>query len=171
MPQSTADQRQFIADFYRSHREELVNFATSRLGNREEGEDLVQDAFVKMMAYDGFINAETVKSFAFTIVANKVKDLLRRRIYRRRMEESRQYEAEMQCSPVERIAEYHDTLSIMQRGMRLLSPACSKVYRMSFFHDMTAGAIAEALHVSQRTVEAQVFSARKKMRAFMRKEA
>lgn len=171
MSQPITNQRQFIADFYTSHREELVNFASSRLGNREEGEDLVQDTFVKMIAYDGLINAATVKSFAFTIAANKVKDLLRRRIYRHRMEESHKYKAEVQYDSVECIAEYHDTLSIMERGMRLLSPACLKVYHMNFFHDMTTGAIAEELHVSPRTVEAQIFCARKKMREFMRKEA
>lgn len=44
MEQTTNNQAQIIAAFYTVHQNELVNFATSRLGNREEAEDLVQDA-------------------------------------------------------------------------------------------------------------------------------
>jgi DNA-directed RNA polymerase specialized sigma24 family protein len=38
--------------------------ATSRLSNREESEDLVQDVFIKMMSFEGMINGATIKSFA-----------------------------------------------------------------------------------------------------------
>ena len=52
-------------------------------------------------------------------------------------------------------------------SMARLSPACAKVYRMSLFDDMTAGDIAEELQVSKRTVESQLFTSRKQMRAMM----
>ena len=89
MEQTTNNQAQIIAAFYTVHQNELVNFATSRLGNREEAEDLVQDAFIKMMTFEGIINEATIKSFAFTIAANKIKDHLRRRIFRHQLEESK----------------------------------------------------------------------------------
>lgn len=163
MEQTTNNQAQIIAAFYTVHQNELVNFATSRLGNREEAEDLVQDAFIKMMTFEGIINEATIKSFAYTITANKVKDVLRRRIFRHQLEESKKYEMELQHSHAERLAEYHDTLRIVDK----LSPTCAKVYRMSLFDDMTAGDIAEELQVSKRTVESQLFTSRKQMRAMM----
>ena len=55
MEQTTNNQAQIIAAFYTVHQNELVNFATSRLGCREEAEDLVQDAFIKMMTFEGII--------------------------------------------------------------------------------------------------------------------
>lgn len=58
MEQTTNNQAQIIAAFYTVHQNELVNFATSRLGNREEGEDLVQDAFIKMMTFEGIITRQ-----------------------------------------------------------------------------------------------------------------
>ena len=167
MKQSANSQGQLIANFYQEYHLELVNFATSRLGNREEAEDLVQDAFIKMMTFEGMINEATVKSFAFTITANKIKDQLRRRIFRHQMEESKKYEMELQHSNAERTAEYHDTLRIVNQSMDKLSPTCAKVYRMSLFDDMTAGDIAEELQVSKRTVESQLFTSRKQMRAMM----
>ena len=156
-----------IADFYTRHHAELVNFAISRLGNREESEDLVQDVFIKMMSFEGMINEETIKSFAFTIAANKIKDYLRRRIFRHKMEENAKYEMELQYSHVERVVEYHDTLRMVNDSMARLSPACAKVYRMSLFEDMTAGDIAQETNVSKRTVESQLFTSRKQVRAML----
>lgn len=167
MKQTANNQGQMIANFYTVHHAELVNFATSRLGNREESEDLVQDVFIKMMSFEGMINEETIKSFAFTIAANKVKDLLRRRIFRHKMEENAKYEMELQHSLVERMAEYHDTLRMVNDSMARLSPACAKVYRMSLFEDMTAGDIAQEMNVSKRTVESQLFTSRKQVRAML----
>ena len=167
MEQTTNNQAQIIAAFYTVHQKELVNFATSRLGNREEAEDLVQDAFIKMMTFEGIINEATIKSFAYTITANKVKDVLRRRIFRHQMEESKKYEMELQHSNAERLVEYHDALRIVNAGISRLSPVCAKVYRMSLYDDMTAGDIAEELQVSKRTIESQLFTSRKQMRAMM----
>lgn len=167
MEQTTNNQAQIIAAFYTVHQKELVNFATSRLGCREEAEDLVQDAFIKMMTFEGIINEATIKSFAYTITANKVKDVLRRHIFRHQMEESKKYEMELQHSHAERLAEYHDVLRIVNAGISRLSPVCAKVYRMSLYDDMTAGDIAEELQVSKRTIESQLFTSRKQMRAMM----
>ena len=167
MKQTANNQGQMIANFYTVHHAELVNYATSRLGNREESEDLVQDVFIKMMSFEGMINKETIKSFAFTIAANKIKDHLRRRIFRHKMEENAKYEMELQHSHVERVVEYHDTLRMVNDSMARLSPACAKVYRMSLIEDMTAGDIALEMNVSKRTVESQLFTSRKQVRAML----
>ena len=167
MKQTANNQGQMIANFYTVHHAELVNFATSRLGNREESEDLVQDVFIKMMSFEGIINEATIKSFAFTIAANKVKDHLRRRIFRHQLEENAKYEMELQHSHVERVAEYHDTLRMVNDSMARLSPACAKVYRMSLFEDMATGDIAQEMNVSKRTVESQLFTSRKQVRAML----
>ena len=167
MKQTANNQGRMIANFYTVYQAELVNFATSRLGNREESEDLVQDVFIKMMSFEGMINEETIKSFAFTIAANKIKDHLRRRIFRHKMEENAKYEMELQHSHVERMAEYHDTLRMVNDSMARLSPACAKVYRMSLFEDMTTGDIAQEMNVSKRTVESQLFTSRKQVRAML----
>ncbi len=167
MKQTANNQGQMIANFYTVYQADLVNFAISRLGNREESEDLVQDVFIKMMSFEGMINKETIKSFAFTIAANKIKDHLRRRIFRHKMEENAKYEMELQYSHVERVAEYHDTLHMVNDSMARLSPACAKVYRMSLFEDMTTGDIALEMNVSKRTVESQLFTSRKQVRAML----
>lgn len=60
---------------------------------------------------------------------------------------------------------------MMNQGISKLSPACAKVYRMSLFDDMPANAIAEELNVAKRTIESQLFTSRKQMRAMMQANA
>lgn len=164
MEKETDNQRQLIADCYTAHLNELMSFATSRLGSREEAEDTVQDAFVRMMGYEEMICGATVKSFVFTIVANKIKDQLRRRIFRNKMEKSIKYEMSLQHCKAEHAAEYHDTKHRLERCIANLTPACAKVYRMSLFLDMTTADIAQELNTSKRTVEGQLLTARKRVR-------
>jgi len=166
-PTTITKQGQIIADFYAAYHAELVNFTVIRLGNREESEDLVQDVFIKLMSYDGMINETTIKSFAFTITSNKITDHLRRRVFRRKMEENTKYEMELQHASVERVVAYHETLRMVNMKMEELTPSCAKVYRMSLFDGKAVGEIAEELNVSKRTIESQLFTSRKKMRAMM----
>lgn len=166
-PTTIVKQSQLIADFFVAYQQELVNFATIRLGNREESEDVIQDVFVKLMSFDGLINEATIKSFAFTIASNKIKDLLRRRVFRRQVEENTQYEMTLQHSSVERVVEYHETLKLVHEKMNAMSPARAKVYEMSLCQGMSVGEIAEKLNVSKRTVESQLFTSRKQMRIWL----
>lgn len=157
-----------VADFYQSHHADLINFVCARLGNREESEDLVQDVAVKMLTLDAPICVATVKSFAYTIAANKVKDVLRRRIFRRHVEEHTVYVAERSCCGVERVVEYRETLRLLDKAMSRLTPSCARVYHMSFVDDMPSGEIAQEIGVSKRTVETQLLASRKKVRAFLK---
>lgn len=162
------DNARLTASAYTAHRDELLRFATSRLGNPQEAEDLVQDAFLSLMDYEGLINEATVKSFVFTITANKVRDALRRRIFRRNAESHKQHELERTYASAEQTAEYHEVVGMLRQGIRRLSPACARVYTMSLFEDKAAADIAGQLHVSKRTVEAQLFTSRKAIRQYMR---
>lgn len=171
MKQSDTARLQTVAGIYAACRDELVHFATARLGSREDGEDAVHDAFVKMLEYDDIITPATARSFAFTITANKVTDRLRRRAFRHGVERDAPYLAETGCDTVTRTVEYHETLRRVERGIGALPPARARIYRMSLYGGMAAGDIAGELRISKRTVEAQLFSSRKMMRELLRREA
>ena len=76
MKQTANNQGQMIANFYTVYQADLVNIAISRLGNREESEDLVQDVFIKMMSFEDMatgdialemnVSKRTVESQLFT---------------------------------------------------------------------------------------------------------
>ena len=83
------------------------------------------------------------------------------------MEESKMYEQELQHCAVERVAEYHNTLRIVNHCVDQLTPSCVKVYRMSLFDGKCAGEIVKNLNVSKRPIESQLLSSRKKVRMML----
>ncbi len=166
-----SDNRKLIASAYAAHHDELLRFATSRLSCRQEAEDLVQDAFISLIDYEGIISEATVKSFVFIITSNKVRDALRRRVFRRNALAHKLHETERLQASTEQTTLYHEVLSMLHRGIDRLSPACARVYRMSFFDGMAAADIANELHVSKRTVEAQLLTSRRAVRQYMRQQA
>jgi RNA polymerase sigma factor (sigma-70 family) len=169
MDRATTRQATTLAHFYTTHREELINYASLRLGNREESKDLVQDVFAKMAALNTPIHQATIKSFAYTIADHKIKDVLRRRMFRRRMEEATAREMSLQSTPAERWVESRETAAIVGLCICRLSPACARVLRMSLFGGMPASDISRELNVSKRTVEAQLYISRKQMREMVKK--
>lgn len=117
------------------------------------------------------ISETTVKSFAFTITANRVKDELRRRIFRRRMENETKCEMGLPSSSTDCQVIYHETRLHLDHAITTLAPACARIYRMSLLDDMATGDIARELNISKRTAETQLNKARRQVRNCMLREA
>lgn len=168
MKMTNSDQRQMIVAFYAAYKIKLISLATTRLGSREEGEDLVQDVFVKLIDCEKVVSETSLKSFAYTIANNMIVDKLRRRVFRHNMEEYVKYEMQPQYCGAERVAEYHELLHLVYHSLEQMNASCARICRMSLLEEKTAGEIADELQVSKRTVECQLYSSRKKMRAILK---
>ena len=44
--------QQLITNYYITHRDELLAFASSRLGDSRQAEDIVQDVFLRLLSSD-----------------------------------------------------------------------------------------------------------------------
>ena len=63
---------------FREYYAPMVLYADSRLGNREQAEDVVQDVFKKLLEMDSLPEDEQKKrQFLFTILKNKIIDIFR----------------------------------------------------------------------------------------------
>lgn len=166
---SMTDNVHIIEEAFGRYRSALVAYAFSRIKNMQEAEDIVQDAFVRLMGYD-VITAETVKSLCYTIVSNIVIDHIRRH-YKRNEVSSYIYDMEV-SSPVltpEQVATFHDLAEQERCLMASLSPSTRRVYEMTRHEELSIGEIAEQLGLSTRTVECHQFKARKAIRCEMRR--
>ena len=52
--------QQLITNYYIAHRDELLAFASSRLGDSRLAEDIVQDVFLRLLSTDKMITEVTL---------------------------------------------------------------------------------------------------------------
>ena len=69
-----------VAEAYTRYRRLLVAYANKRIRNLEDAEDVVQEAFIKIINMGDMVYAATIRNLAFTTVQNLLIDRLRRRV-------------------------------------------------------------------------------------------
>ena len=144
MENRTEKSDRLIAEYYEEHRSSIFFYIYRRINDEGDAEDLVQDAFLRLLEYRMMIRRDTLKYFLFTIVRNLLNDYLRR--YYKRQEIDRYL---------------YDMLSALPEQRR-------KVYEMNRFQGKSSEDIAEELNLSRRTVENHLFISRKEVREFIR---
>lgn len=68
-------------DFFLTLRRELVNYASGIVGDKAQAEDVVQDAFLRLMPREGAraLSIEQPAAYAYRVVRNLALDLVRSR--------------------------------------------------------------------------------------------
>lgn len=138
-------------DVFLTLRHELVNYASGIIGDKVQAEDVVQDAFLRLMPADGgkARSIEQPAAYAYRVVRNLALDLIR----------SRAREQAHHRSPPEWLLpmELEDPADSCQHGMALerlaqalsTMPAASRrALEMHRFGGYTLAQIAEQLNIS-----------------------
>ena len=63
-----------LTNYYVTHRDELLAYVSSRLGNSVEAEDLVQNVFLRLLTSDKMITDITLPALVYTIARNLIAD-------------------------------------------------------------------------------------------------
>ncbi|WP_337625275.1 sigma-70 family RNA polymerase sigma factor [Phocaeicola sp.] len=157
-----------ITEYYEEYRQSVFFYICRRIENRSDAEDLIQDAFLRLLEYRMMIRRDTLKYFLFTIVRNLLNDYLRR--YYKRQEIDRYLYDTLPVTTVEPESRMvaDELRRLESRRVSALPEQRRKVYIMSRFQDKSADDIAEELNLSKRTVENHLFISRKEVREFIR---
>ena len=78
MENRTEKSDRLIAEYYEEHRSSIFFYIYRRINDEGDAEDLVQDAFLRLLEHRMMIRPDTLKYFLFTIVRNLLNDYLRR---------------------------------------------------------------------------------------------
>lgn len=156
-----------ITNYYIAHRDELLAFASSRLGDSCLAEDIVQDVFLRLLSTDKMITEVTLPALVYTITRNLIND------YYRRHTTYEQYEHYIKgvCSEVTTMASVFSAFEIMERlerGLVRLPENCREIYRLHIYGGMKVGEISRELGEGYKSVEHRLGTARKVMREYLR---
>lgn len=156
-----------ITNYYITHRDELLAFASSRLGDGRLAEDIVQDVFLRLLSTDKMITEVTLPALVYTITRNLIND------YYRRHTTYEQYEHYIKgvCSEVTTMESVFSTFEIMEqleRGLMRMPENCREIYRLHIYGGMKVGEISRELGEGYKSVEHRLGTARKVMRQYLR---
>lgn len=157
-----------ITEYYEEYRQSVFFYICRRIENRSDAEDLIQDAFLRLLEYRMMIRRDTLKYFLFTIVRNLLNDYLRR--YYKRQEIDRYLYDTLPVTTVEPESRMvaDEIRKLECRRVSALSGQRRKVYVLSRFYDKSVLDISKDLNLSYRTVENHLFISRREVRDFIR---
>ncbi len=147
--------KELFFEFYPS----LCVYAESITGCKETGEDLVQDAFMKI--WEDRKKTEITSSFRnflITIVKNTCLDYLRKQSLQQNYVENKKKLFVFPDSP-EEIYTLKELEELINCALEKLPENIRQAFVMSRFKDMTYNEIAEKMAVSPKTIESYISKA------------
>ena len=145
----------------------MLAYASTRLGDSDEAEDLVQNSFLRILTTDKMLTEQTLPALVFTVCRNQVNDYFRRRAFRHEYEHYIQGSNDRGMS-MESVFYAADIVEVMERGMIRIPENCRNIYRMHILGGMRVSEISEQTGEKYKTVENRLGLARKQMRNYLR---
>ena len=156
-----------LTNYYVTHRDELLAYVSSRLGNSVEAEDLVQNVFLRLLTSDKMITDVTLPSLIYTITRNLIADYYRRRTHFEAYEHYLKNTDSIDES-AESILSVRDITEQLERGLARVPENCREIYRLHIYGGMKVAEISERLGEGYKSVEHRLGAARKLVRQQLR---
>ena len=156
-----------LTNYYVTHRDELLAYVSSRLGNSVEAEDLVQNVFLRLLTSDKMITDVTLSALVYTTTRNLITDYYRRRTHFEAYEHYLKNTDSIDES-AESILSIRDITEQLERGLVRVPENCREVYRLHIYGGMKVAEISERLGEGYKSVEHRLGRARKSVRQQLR---
>ncbi|MBR1520007.1 MAG: sigma-70 family RNA polymerase sigma factor [Bacteroidaceae bacterium] len=157
-----------IEEAFRMHRQQLVNYVNKRVDDYDLAEDIVQDAFVRLLGMEVGVREESIKPLLFTTCQHLIFDYLRRKKVAETVYQY-MYTCESHAVETSEAILYAQELSTEEERVVSAMPwKRQQVYRLSRFEGQSIGEIAASMGVAHKTVEVHLFVGRKEVREQLR---
>lgn len=147
-----------VPETIRRHHDSLIRFLRQRLRVKEDAADIAQEAYIRMMQYEGSQKIQSPSSMLFRIAINVANDL-------GRSEQARRVSDQLSIDGLElashepsadrEIAAQQD-LDILYGTIEQLPPKCRQVFLLSRVERMTYPQIAVHCGISVKMVEKHI---------------
>ncbi|AMB86141.1 RNA polymerase subunit sigma [Pseudomonas agarici] len=154
-----------VENYYR----ELVCFLNARLGNRQAAEDVVHDAYLRVLERSSQTPIQQPRAFLYRTALNLAIDDHRRNVMRRveSLDALDQEERFFMPSP-QASMDHGQRLDMLQRAMAELPALCRQSFTLRKLEGLSHQEIAERLGISRSLVEKHIVNAMKHCRVRLR---
>ncbi len=136
----------------------LLSFLRQRLRISDDAPDVAQEAYIRMMQYEGSREVQSPSSLLFRIAINVANDLGRSEQVRHVSDQCDIDELEMdsgRATPEREVAAAQD-LNLLYQTIEQLPPKCRQAFLLSRVHGMTYPQIAQHCGISVKMVEKHI---------------
>ena len=154
-----------IESYYRAHRGELLAFVSARLHNTDEAEDLVQEAFLRLLSGNRLISEQTLPNLAYTLCRNLIVDWYRRHTVRTDAEHELK-SLYGKTETAESLLSMREVSEQLERGLARVPEECRELYRMHIYSEMPVRDICQLTGQPYKAVEYRLGLARKQVRQY-----
>jgi RNA polymerase sigma-70 factor (ECF subfamily) len=147
----------------------LCSFVTHRVRSRAIAEDIVQDLFLSLWKKRAALDLrQSLPTYLYSAARNRALNHLRHERVVTRWRRLPRGERDDPLSPLERDLWQAELSTALQRAITRLPERCRAVFTMSRQQGKSYAEIAAAMHISVKTVDAQMGRALKFIRAQLR---
>lgn len=156
-----------FSEFYIRYYDKLCDYFRFRIPETECPEDLAQDAFMKFLENGTALNSYS-SCLLYAIARNMAVDSIRRYYKREGRDNILKLTVETTANIVEEELNYQELQNRYEQQVMRLSPQRRFIFDRMETSEHTAAQVAEELKVSVRTVNNQLYMARRQIRSALR---
>jgi RNA polymerase sigma-70 factor (ECF subfamily) len=147
-----------VTDLVRRYHTSLIGFLRNRLRVAEDAPDVAQEAYLRMMQYEGSREIDSPSSLLFRIAINVANDFGRAEQVRHAADhcELNEFDLDSGLATPERAVAAEQDLDRLYVAIQRLPPKCRQVFLLSRAHDMTYPQIAQHCGISVKMVEKHI---------------
>jgi len=154
-----------IESYYASDFSGLVERTALRVYDRQLAEDLVQDAFLRLLTSDAVVLEPALPGLVYRTITNLLYDRWRRRqhalLYRKALTASDVSDADSSAE-----VSVKQLTAVVEKAVSRLDDDSARIYCMNVFGDMKVSEIADKTGIQYKKVENKLYAARKAVRQY-----
>lgn len=172
MPVNSHNKRDFT-DLYITYYTKLLRFAGEYVLSVEDGENIVQDVFLKLWEKQELLPlVENINAYLFKLIRNRCLDHLKHQLsvekYTKNAQDAFQVELSLKLQSLDQLDENifkdENIEKVIMDAIHTLPDRCQEIFILSKIEGLKYKEISERLGISVNTVENQIGIALKKLR-------